>query len=590
MNVEHFDAVVVGSGFGGSVTAYRLVQAGLRVCLLERGKVYPPGSFPRSPYKMKMNFWDPSEGLYGMYNIWSFRGLGAIVSSGLGGGSLIYGNVLIRKDERWFVKENIHNSGYEYWPVTRADLDPHYDQVETMLDGQEYPFETWPYNQTPRTKAFKSAADQLDLDWFLPKLAVTFGNKGETPVPGEPIHEAQPNMHKHTRYTCRLCSECNIGCNFGSKNSLDYNYLSEAKRLGAEIRPLCEVREFAPRDSGGYTVHYVQHDLEREGHKVDTHDPSILPPRTISADRLILSAGAFGSTFLLLKNQRHFPRISKQLGTRFSGNGDLLTFASKCTEIENGERVPRIIDPSYGTFITSAIRYADSEDGGRGRGFYIEDAGYPDFVNWILQVFDTPRAAGAWSKFARHLIEGWIREIFDEAGSTGDWGNAAKGLVAKLLSEDPETDMGAEVSRLFGESNLSKSLLPLLGMGRDIPDGNMKLQEDKLDVDWRISRSSPYFDRLRDAMKDIAESLGAEFKDDPVWYLGRVITVHQLGGCPMGRNENEGVVDSYGEVFNYPGFYIADGSVMPGPVGTNPSLTIAALANRFADRIVESEL
>jgi cholesterol oxidase len=97
---EHFEAVVIGSGFGGSVMTYRLSEAGLRVCLLERGKAYPPGSFPRSPHRMKHNFWNPSEDLYGLYNLWAFSKLRAVVSSGLGGGSLIYANVLIRKDEK----------------------------------------------------------------------------------------------------------------------------------------------------------------------------------------------------------------------------------------------------------------------------------------------------------------------------------------------------------------------------------------------------------------------------------------------------------------------------------------------------------
>ncbi|MEA2222547.1 MAG: cholesterol oxidase, partial [Solirubrobacteraceae bacterium] len=125
---EHFDAVVVGSGFGGSVTAYRLAEAGHSVCLLERGKPFPPNSFPRSPLGMKHQFWDPSEGLHGMFNLWSFDNIDAVCASGLGGGSLIYANVLLRKDEDWFVREEPgHGSwkdGYEYWPVTRADLDP----------------------------------------------------------------------------------------------------------------------------------------------------------------------------------------------------------------------------------------------------------------------------------------------------------------------------------------------------------------------------------------------------------------------------------------------------------------------------------
>src|SRR5690606_11783988 len=114
---ERADAVVVGSGFGGSVSAYRLAEAGLDVVLLERGKAYPPGSFPRNPHQMSRAFWDPTEGLQGLFDVWTFRGFDSIVSSGLGGGSLIYANVMIRKDERWFVCEPLPGGGYEKWPV-----------------------------------------------------------------------------------------------------------------------------------------------------------------------------------------------------------------------------------------------------------------------------------------------------------------------------------------------------------------------------------------------------------------------------------------------------------------------------------------
>jgi cholesterol oxidase len=562
MTESHFDAVIVGSGFGGSVMAYRLAEAGRRVCLLERGKSYPPGSFPRSPHAMARNFWDPSEGLYGMFNIWSFRGLGAVVSSGLGGGSLIYANVLLRKDERWFVTEDLANGGYEYWPVTRADLEPHYDRAERMLNGQVYPFEHPPYDATSKTSAFKAAAEQLGHEWILPKLAVTFANDGEAPIPGEPIREEHPNMHGRTRYTCRLVGECDIGCNYGAKNTLDYNYLSEAKRLGADIRSRCEVRAFEPRD-GGYAVHYVEHDPAREGVRTETRDGSALPLHTLTADRLILAAGTLGTTFLLLKNQKAFPNLSARLGSRFGGNGDLLTFALKSSQGSGGSRVPRVIDPGRGPVITSAIRVPDEVDGGEGRGFYVEDAGYPEFVNWILQATQGPGALFRWRRVAARLV----------------WG---------LLRREPETDLSAEIAELLSDTALSAGSLPLLGMGRDIPDGRMTLRDGKLDVDWRKGKSGPFFDRLRNVSEDIAHALGAKFVANPTWYLGRLITVHPLGGCPMGRNEDEGVVDPYGSVFNYPGLTIADGSVMPGPVGPNPSLTIAALADRFADRIVES--
>jgi cholesterol oxidase len=560
--MEHFSAVVIGSGFGGSVMAYRLAEAGLSVCVLERGKPYPPGSFPRSPDRMKRNFWDPSEGLYGLFDIWSFRGIAAIVASGLGGGSLVYANVLIRKDEKWFVKEDLSQGGYEYWPVSRQDLDPHYDRVEKMLAAQTYPFEHPPYSQTPKTNAFKQAAEALNLDWHLPKLAVTFANPGRQPIPGEYLPEERRNLHDRDRFTCRLCGECDVGCNYGSKNTLDYNYLSEAKRLKAEIRTLCEVRSFEPREGGGYLIHYVQHDLTREGKPYKTAD---LPLVTVSAERLILSAGTLGSTYLLLKNRSAFPHISPQLGTRFGGNGDLITFATRASETRDGVRAPRTIDGSYGPVITSTVRVADRLDGGQGRGFYLQDAGYPDFVNWMLEMFQAPSAFWQQRLFLTRLICSLIR-------GTGP----------------ADSDLSAEISQLFGNTELSSGLLPLLGMGRDVPDGMMRLRKGMLDVDWTKKNSEPFFERLRETMQRVAQVLGAQFVDNPTWYLGRTIAAHPLGGCPMGPSEEEGVVDSWGEVFNYPGLFIADGSVMPGPVGPNPSLTIAALADRFADRVTSN--
>jgi len=138
---EKTDILVIGSGFGGSVVAERLAEDGRHsVCLLERGKAYPPGSFPRTPSALGLNFWDPSEGKQGMFDVWSFKGIGAIVSSGLGGGSLIYANVMLRKDESWFYQHDPYHRGQlERWCFGRDDLDPHYDVVKSFLEVQTLP-------------------------------------------------------------------------------------------------------------------------------------------------------------------------------------------------------------------------------------------------------------------------------------------------------------------------------------------------------------------------------------------------------------------------------------------------------------------
>src|SRR3954452_17768044 len=467
MSAEHVDCVVVGSGFGGSVTAFRLAEAGRRVLILERGKAYPPGSFPRSPRTVKENFWDPSRGLHGMFDVWGFSGLDGLVSSGLGGGSLIYANVMLRKDERWF------DDPAEAWPVSRADLDPHYDRAERMLGAQLYPLEHAPYDSTPKTLAFKAAAEQRGLDWRRVPLAVTFANAGEAPIPGEPIREERPNIHGRTRLTCRLTGECDLGCNEGGKNSLDYIYLTAAWHAGAEIRTRCEVREFEPREGGGWTVHYIQHDEDAEGVETDTR---ALPRTTVTADRLVLSAGTFGSTYLLLRNRGALPGLSPRIGEGFSGNGDLLTFALRCSaEGMDGKRAPRVIDPAYGPVITSTVRVGDEldGDGSTGRGFYLEDAGYPEFASWMLQLLDTPRdllsAVPVLSRLVRHWAE-----------------------------HERETNLSDEVSDLFGDCGLSNGLLPLLGMGRDVPDGKMSLKDGRLEVDWRKhGASEEYFERVR---------------------------------------------------------------------------------------------
>ena len=161
--VEWVDAVVVGSGFGGSVVACRLAEAGRPVCVLERGKRYPPGSFPRRPREMARNFWDPGAGLQGLFDVWSFRHVESVVADGLGGGSLIYANVMLRKDERWFTRDQGPEGGYESWPVTRAQLDEHYNRVEQVLRPAPYPKSL--VEATPKTRAMRQAAERLGIEW-----------------------------------------------------------------------------------------------------------------------------------------------------------------------------------------------------------------------------------------------------------------------------------------------------------------------------------------------------------------------------------------------------------------------------------------
>jgi cholesterol oxidase len=548
---DSVDAVVVGSGFGGSAAAYRLAAGGQSVVLMERGKAYPPGSFARTPSEMGRNFWDPDKGLYGLFDAWTFRGLEGIVSSGLGGGSLIYANVLLRKDEHWFVTESpVPGGGYESWPFSLQDLEPFYDAAEAMLRPVPYP-----YRDTPKTVAMEATARALGLNITRPPLAVTFATApGAEPGKNQPLApEPYGSLHGPgtVRTTCTLSGECDIGCNAGAKNTLDHNYLSAAKAAGADIRTYHDVRGIRPLPAGGYEVRYVIHDPARPG-------PGLLQEQVIHCRRLILAAGTFGTTFLLLRNRASLPRLSPALGTRFSGNGDLLGFVLDATDPDG---VTRTLSGSSGPVITTAIRTPDTTDGGDGRGYYIEDAGYPAFLNWLLET-------------------GQLRQVARRAGKV------MVQLLKDRLFHAQRSNISADLAAALGDGRLSASSVPLLGMGRDIPDGVMTLQGGRLAINWTLATSAAYFGRMQATMHAIAKQLGGSFKQNPLWWSKRVITVHPLGGAPAGRNSSEGVCDSYGEVFGYPGLYVVDGAVMPGPVGANPSLTIAAFAERAAHRIL----
>jgi len=550
---ESYDYIVIGSGFGGGVAAARLAEKGKDVLVLERGGLYPPGGFPRTPLQMSRNFWDPSNDLYGLFDLWSFRSFEAVVASGVGGGSLIYANVLRRKEP----------DSYDHgWPreITPADLEEHYERVERELGGTLYPYladdnqtQQFPYvRNTPKASRFRDAAVKANLGWEPANLAVRFSGKDE-PV-GQPFDTPGDNMHGAPRSTCRLCGECDVGCNSGSKNTIDLTYLS-GRKLAGKVVHLCEAKWIWPEGASdgrdGWWVKAVRYPPPRRSRHYRGDGPKG-QVQYLKTKRLVLSAGTLGTTYLLLRNRANLPLLSTELGHRFSGNGDFLGF------LTHGDNT---IESSRAPVITGMVVGQEGDHGHAAhRTILLQDGGAPVLADWLGEAISL--------SMVRRLSR------------------VALALVRAHLIGAPGTRVSAKLNQALGPVPLSHAF-PVLGMGYDIPGGVMRLRDGELAIDWENAYSKPAFKAIQKIAQEMADAMNARFIKGPSSLLSRMVTVHPLGGCPMGQ-ENNGVVDCYGRVRGYQNLFIADGSVLPGPLGVNPSLTIAALASRFSDEWLKS--
>lgn len=347
MNAD-YDAVVIGSGFGGAVAALRLAQAGLRVCVIERGRRYPMGTFPRD-WRNPAGGWLWPLG-QGLFDFKPFNEMMVVQGAGYGGGSLIYANVHVR------APADVFSSG---WPVgySRTALDPYYDLVAYMLDIKPITasgFKGLP----PKTQLMSQAAAQLgrSAQFCYPNVAVDFG------VPGV-VHA---NKFGVQQSGCTYCGECDIGCNILAKNTLDLNYLALAERSGAEPAPQCEVTAIAPSD-GGYRVRFRDHGAGSDG--------------ATETRMVFLCAGAVNSTELLLRCRDQYktlPRLSDRLGQGYSGNGDFLAF---CFGTEQAA------EPWNGPTITAGIVF-DRGAGADRTWFILEEGGYPKEIAALLKLLD----------------------------------------------------------------------------------------------------------------------------------------------------------------------------------------------------------
>jgi cholesterol oxidase len=524
---DAYDVVVIGSGFGGAINACRLAEAGRSVCILERGKRWGRKDFPRTTGQVAHAFWNYKD--FGLLDYRTFNKIDVIQASGVGGGSLVYFNVHIRTPKEIFEDPR--------WPkaVKRDMLNPFYDMAKDMLEVQ--PLEPPAEMDFPnRTKAFLAASRNIGVKSELVDIAVYTGPE-------------KVNRQGVLQDGCVYCGNCMLGCHVHAKNTLDLNYLPLAENNGAEIFPLHQVEYIEPVDPvelNGYRVHFKCFAADKGG---DFEKGSVV------GRRVIVSAGSLGSTEILLRCRdlvKSMPALGRMLGEKFSGNGDfLLAGTFECD---------REIDPGSGPSITAGADFSTSKN-----RIYIEDLGFPDPFLWYLEsALPVPNRLKNLGVFIRKYL-------------------------MRTVGLSPASAFTDGADKLF-QGGVTPRFLPYLGMGTDAADGRMKLSGDNIDISWNSSRSREMFDEMEKALKDLSRGIGGRYKTSLLWGwpLKKLLTAHPLGGCAMSDDPAEGVVNEFGEVWNYPGLYVSDGSIIPTALSVNPSATISALSERIAERIAGS--
>lgn len=526
---SQYHTLVIGSGYGGSVMAARLAGSG-SLCLFERGREWLPQDFPDSSSQVVHELRSDAAPL-GLFDYRAGADLDALVGNGLGGTSLINANVVIAPDR----------DGFGAWPAALRDaylsgqMDSYEQRVREMLavesTGDSLGLRKTQFHASTTARRSRAGASvafrRLDLAVNLSRYAGT------------------PNAHGVVQSPCRLCGDCVSGCRSGAKNSLDVNYLSLAARRGAEIFTRIEV-DYVERASGLWRVHYLAR-------------PAGAAPRrgSVLAQRVVVSAGALGSSQILLRSAAMGLVLPAALGTRVSANGDYLGIgynsAVQTDSVGFGEAAPLFDMRKVGPTITSAAQYGSAMPRQR---FLIEEGAWPRALTDALRLL-LPASASAPDVPAAQ------RELRDAAGRKAN---------------------GA----------LNHSMV-YLGIGHDSAGGRIALDAaGQARIHWPGVQTEPFVARLREEMRLHAASFGASLVESPrahPAFGAALTTVHPLGGCPIGTDAGNGVVDSDGQVFDprgsscHPGLYVADGAVIPASLGVNPLLTIAALAERMAARM-----
>lgn len=513
MTEHDYDYVIIGSGFGGSVSGLRLVEKGYRVLLLEKGREITPDDLPKSTWDLRRWMWMPQLGWRGFFRMTFLPHLTALTGVGVGGGSTTYAASHPRPKRKFFV-DGSWAGLHDNW---QAELEPHYQTAERMLGVVR--------NRIlgPADKALRALAAENDQqDACEPTdVAIHFGTPGK--VDPDPFFDGEGPE----RTGCIGCGGCMLGCPYGSKNSLDRNYLWLARKRGLELRSSCEVEAVRPCSEGGYQV------------EVKVGEGWSRTSQTWTAANVIVAGGVLGTVDLLLRmkaDPNGLPKLSDKVGAGVRTNAE--AFIAVVAPDEK-------VDRSKGVAIGSIWHVAEDAS--------IEPVRYAAGQPGFFRALVAPHAPGnsALHRFAR-LIAIAVRNplVVAKAALVGDWGKRTTILLYM------QTGQGT------------------LSLRRAWHGGLTTAREQGPAPRAAIPEATALAHRYGDKFGGMPFSLVSETA------LDIPTTGHILGGACMGASANDGVIDRDHRVFNYDGLYVIDGSTVSANPGVNPSLTITALAER----------
>ncbi len=508
-----FDVVIVGSGFGGSVSAMRLTEKGYRVAVLEAGKRWKTEDFPKTNWNSWKSLWFPKLGMRGIQRISLLPDVMVMSGAGVGGGSLVYANTLYEPLDPFYTDD-------QWGDITdwKGELRPHYATARHMLGVTENPLDT------PADAVMRRVADKLGVgDTYHPTdVGVFFGE------PGVEVEDPYFGGEGPRRSGCIACGNCMVGCRFNAKNTLDKNYLYFAEQGGASVFPSQQVVDINRSESRWL---------------VTARNPGAWFSRneaTYVADHVIFSAGALGSTRLLLElsERGRLPRLSQRIGYKARTNSEAIVGAVAKN---------RVVDYSEGIAITSSIHPAEDT--------HVEPVRYGPGSNALGLLATLITDGGEGTPRQLRFLKNILKHPISFIRSLSVWHWSERGIILLVMQTRDNS-----IRLLRKKGWFRTRLTTTQGEGESNPS---------------------YIPIANETARVTADEInGVGFSSINEVLFDTPTTAHILGGAPVGATEDTGVIDAYHRVFGHEGLHVIDGAAIGANLGVNPALTITAMAER----------